>query len=447
LPTVNPDRRTIVVVISRRPARLPLRARAAVAAARLVGGVARRGGRHGSVIGGRVATVLDRRVLARLAAERTVVLVTGTNGKTTTTSMIARVLGGAGREVATNHLGANMPDGITTALLDAFALGVLPDGVGPAGTAPVAVMEVDESYLDEVAAATDPRVIVLLNFSRDQLDRVGEVRTVARRVGDAVAAHPGARVVAFADDVLCAGAGMRAGGTGRGPVWVSSPTRWTGDAGVCPRCDGPVTHAGVRWACSACGLARPDGDWTLVDDDGAATVHGPDGGTTSLDLQLPGHANRLNAVFALAVGAELGVDPALAAARLRGLAQVGGRYRTVARPGGTTRLLLAKNPAGWAQVLDLLDEGPPRPVVVAVNAREADGRDVSWLWDVPFERLARHRLVAAGERAGDLSVRLAYAGVGHRLADDAVAATRDTLGEVDLVGNYTAFHDAVRALT
>jgi UDP-N-acetylmuramyl tripeptide synthase len=415
--------------MSRRPARLPLQARAAVAVARLVGGVARSAGRHGSVIGGRVATVLDRRVLARLAAGRTVVLVTGTNGKTTTTSMIARVLGGEGREVATNHLGANMPDGITTALLDEAAS--------------VAVMEVDESYLDEVAAATDPQVVVLLNFSRDQLDRVGEVRTVARRVGDAVAAYPGARVVAFADDVLCAGAGLRA----TSPLWVSSPTRWTGDAGVCPRCDGAVTHAGVRWACSSCGLARPDGDWTLTEDDDVPTVRGPGGAATPLDLQLPGHANRLNAVFALAVGAELGVAPAVAAARLRDLEQVGGRYRTVTRPGGTTRLLLAKNPAGWAQVLDLLDEGPPRPVVVAVNSREADGRDVSWLWDVPFERLARHPLVAAGERAADVSVRLAYAGVGHRLADDAVAATRDTVGEVDLVGNYTAFHDAARVLT
>ncbi len=433
MPTVNPARRSIAGVTSRRPARLPVRARAAVATARLVGGLARRAGRHGSVIGGRVATVLDRRVLARLAAGRTVVLVTGTNGKTTTTSMIARVLGGAGQEVATNHLGANMPDGITTALLDASA----------AGPAPIAVMEVDESYLGEVAAATDPRVIVLLNFSRDQLDRVGEVRTVARRVGEVVAAHPAARVVAFADDVLCAGAGFMAASA----LWVSSPTRWTGDAGVCPRCDGAVTHRGVRWACSSCGLHRPDGDWTLVDDADPATVRGPGGSVTALDLQLPGHANRLDAVFALAVGAELGVAPAVAAARLRGLVQVGGRYRTVTRPGGTTRLLLAKNPAGWAQVLDLLDEGPPRPVVVAVNSREADGRDVSWLWDVEFERLARHPLVVAGERAADLSVRLAYAGVDHRIADDAVTATRDTVGEVDLVGNYTAFHDAARALT
>jgi lipid II isoglutaminyl synthase (glutamine-hydrolysing) len=437
LPTVNPGRCSIDLVTSEGATGLPARARIAATTARLVGAIARRAGRHGSVIGGRVATVLDRRMLARLAAGRTVVLVTGTNGKTTTTSMIARVLGGAARGVATNHLGANMPDGITTALLDASSS-------RPASeAASVAVMEVDESYLGEVAAATDPHVIVLLNFSRDQLDRVGEVRTVARRVGEAVAAHPTARVVAFADDVLCAGAGMAAEST----VWVSSPSRWTGDAGVCPRCDGAVTRAGVQWACSACGLARPDGDWTLVEDTDPATVTGPGGSTTTLDLSLPGHANRLDAVFALAVGAELGVDPAVAAARLRGLAQVGGRYRTVTRPGGSTRLLLAKNPAGWAQVLDLLEEGPPRPVVVAVNSREADGRDVSWLWDVEFERLAGHPLVAAGERAADLSVRLAYAGVGHRLADDAVAATRDTLGEVDLIGNYTAFHDAARALT
>jgi lipid II isoglutaminyl synthase (glutamine-hydrolysing) len=438
LPTVNPHRRNIDLVISEGAPGLPVRARIAATTARLVGALARRAGRNGSVIGGRVATVLDRRMLARLAAGRTVVLVTGTNGKTTTTSMIARVLGGPAQGVATNHLGANMPDGITTALLDALS-----SSARTSGAAPVAVMEVDESYLGQVAAATDPHVIVLLNFSRDQLDRVGEVRTVARRVGQAVAEHPDARVVAFADDVLCAGAGMSA----RSPLWVSSPTRWTGDAGVCPRCDGAVTRAGVQWACSACGLSRPDGDWTLVEDTDPATVTAPDGTTTPLDLALPGHANRLNAVFALAVGAELGVAPAVAAARLRGLDQVGGRYRTVTRPGGSTRLLLAKNPAGWAQVLDLLEEGPSRPVVVAVNSREADGRDVSWLWDVEFERLVGHPVVAAGERAADLSIRLAYAGVGHRLADDAVAATRDTVGEVDLIGNYTAFHDAARALT
>ncbi|MFC5062573.1 MurT ligase domain-containing protein [Actinomycetospora atypica] len=411
---------------------LPWRARIAVGLARVVGTVARRAGRHGSVLGGRVATLLDRRVLHRLAAGRTVVLVTGTNGKTTTTSMIARVLGGG---AATNHLGANMPDGITTALLDHPA-------------ARVAVMEVDESYLAEVAAATAPRVVVLLNFSRDQLDRVGEVRTVARRVGDAVAAHPGATVVAFADDVLCAGAGLRAAR----PLWVSADparwagsARWTGDAGVCPRCDAAVAHAGARWTCRGCGLTRPPADWVLHDD--GPTVTGPDGTSTPLELALPGHANRLNATFALAVGAELGVEPAVAAARLRGLEQVGGRYRTVSRPGGSTRLLLAKNPAGWAQVLDLLADGPPRPVVVAVNSREADGRDVSWLWDVPFERLAGHPLVVAGERAADVSVRLAYAGVAHRVADDAVAATRDVVGPVDLVGNYTAFHDAARGLS
>ncbi|GLZ53833.1 UDP-N-acetylmuramyl peptide synthase [Actinomycetospora sp. NBRC 106378] len=437
MPTVNPSARTIGGVIPR----LPARARLAVAAARSVSGLARRTGRNGSVIGGRVATVLDRRVLGRLAAGRTVVLVTGTNGKTTTTSMIARALGGDAAErsstgtggdgdVATNHLGANMPDGITTALLDA------------PGTR-LAVMEVDESYLGEVAAATDPAVIVLLNFSRDQLDRVGEVRTVARRVGDAVAAHPRARVVAFADDVLCAGAGLRSAS----PLWVSSPSSWTGDAGVCPRCDGPVTHAGLRWTCGSCGLERPPGNWALVRDDAGWSVRGPDGVEVPLELALPGHANRLNAAFAIAVATELGVAPAVAAARLRGLEQVGGRYRTVTRPGGTTRLLLAKNPAGWAQVLDLLDEGPGRPVVVAVNSREADGRDVSWLWDVPFERLAGHPVVVAGERAAELSVRLAYAGLPHRLADDAVAATRDTVGPVDLVGNYTAFHDAARVLT
>ncbi len=265
-------------------------------------------------------------------------------------------------------------------------------------------MEVDESYLDEVAAATDPHVIVLLNFSRDQLDRVGEVRTVARRVGDAVAAHPGARVVAFADDVLCAGAGMRAGG---GPVWVSSPTRWTGDAGVCPRCDGAVTRAGVRWACSACGLARPDGDWTLVDDTARRRCTAPTAARRRSTCSCPGTRTGSTPCSPWPSARSSASIPRSRRPGCAGSTQVGGRYRTVTRPGGTTRLLLAKNPAGWAQVLDLLEEGPPRPVVVAVNSREADGRDVSWLWDVRV-RAARRSPAGRGGGAGRVTSRCAW---------------------------------------
>ena len=410
------------------PRTWPVRTRVAVAAARSAVWAARRMGRSASVIGGRVAGALDHDALAGTARGRTVVLVTGTNGKTTTTSMIARALGRDGdadAEVASNHQGANMPDGILSALIEA-------------PRARLAVIEVDESYLPEVAAATDPAVICLLNFSRDQLDRVGEVRNVARRVGRAVAEHPDAVTVALADDVLCVGAADRAGH----PVWISAPASWRGDAAVCPRCDGAVMHTADSWVCSVCGLAPPTPDWT-VDGDG---VRAADGTRVALRLSLPGRANRQNAAFAIAVAGALGVAAEEAAARLDTLEVVGGRYRVIERDGVRIRLLLAKNPAGWEQVFDVLGEGGPRTVVVGINSREADGRDVSWLWDVDFSPLARHTVVAAGDRVEAISVRLAYAGVAHRRAGDPSTAALAEHGEVDLVGNYTAFSDAHRIL-
>ena len=153
--------------------------------------------------------------------------------------------------------------------------------------------------------------------------------------------------------------------------------------------------------------------------DGA--VVGRDGRRTDLRLSLPGRANQANAAMALTVAGLFGVEPATAALAMAGVGEVVGRYATV--PVGTrnARLLLAKNPAGWLEVFDVLRPAP-LPVVVVINARIADGRDPSWLWDVPFERLAGRLVVASGERARDLAVRLRYAGVEHQIEPDPVAA-------------------------
>jgi UDP-N-acetylmuramyl tripeptide synthase len=161
-----------------------------------------------------------------------------------------------------------------------------------------------------------------------------------------------------------------------------------------------------------------------------------------LDLRLPGDANRANAALALAVADSVGVPPHLAIARLRTISDIGGRYRTIQRPRHSVHLMLAKNPAGWAETLPVLADDAP--VVIAVNGREADGRDLSWLWDVPFERLRGRHVVAAGERSADLAVRLRYADVPHQWDPDPVRAI-DALGAgaVELVANYTAFRELV----
>ncbi|NKQ57395.1 DUF1727 domain-containing protein [Amycolatopsis sp. K13G38] len=375
----------------------------------------RRGG--GGVIGGRTAQRLDPRALRRLGEHRTVVLVTGTNGKTTTSLMLNRVLQTLG-EVAANDDGANMPDGILGALISQ-------------PHAPYAVLEVDENYVPSVAEALQPAYLVLLNLSRDQLDRVGEVRATERDLRAAIAHLSGTTVVANCDDPLVASAGLAAAH----PLWVSAGQNWRDDAGACARCGQAIEHQGVEWHC-ACGLARPTPMWTLDGD----TLNGSDGTSTRLELRLPGRANAANAAVAVATASGLGVPPKLAAGRLREIADVAGRYRRVPLDGRAVRVLLAKNPAGWQETLPMLETDSP--VVIAVNSREADGRDTSWLWDVPFEDLRGRQVIASGERASDVAVRLAYAEVEHTIERDPVAAVRECApGAVDLVANYTAFRD------
>jgi UDP-N-acetylmuramyl tripeptide synthase len=396
------------------------RARLAIYGGRLAAGLSRALGRAGGVIGGRVALTLDPGLLNRLATDRTVVLVSGTNGKSTTTSMLARALEGD-FSPAWNSTGANMPDGAVTALLDR------PD----AGTA---VLEIDESYLPVVIDDTRPGVVVLLNLSRDQLDRVGETRMVANRIREALRRSPGTTVIANAADPLVV---ATAGGADR-RIWVRPPSSWHHDAVVCPECLDEIRHHPSGWACTRCDLRRPDADWTVDE----AALYRPDGGRHPFELHLPGAANRTNAAFAVAAAAELGVPAASTVRVLCGVRDVAGRYGWIDRPGGPVRLLLAKNPAGWQEVLSVLD-GTSSSVVIGVNSRQSDGRDPSWLWDVPFERLRGRTVVAVGDRADDLSVRLHYAQVDHARAADAVAAV-DSLrgGPVDIAGDYSTFVSA-----
>ncbi len=404
---------------------LPARTRFAAGVGAAVSGLSRALGRGGgSVVGGRAILAVDGRALSRLAAGRSIALVSGTNGKTTTTALLRAALE-TRAPVVSNALGANLPPGLASAL------------AGGPPRAP-AVLEVDEAWLGRVLEATAPRAVALLNLSRDQLDRYNEVRRLAGSWRAALDGRPGVTVVANADDPLVAW------GAALCPqvVWIGAGQPWTDDAAGCPSCGGRIRFggAGRAWGCASCGLQRPALDVTL---DGAE-VRGPGGWRVSLRLALPGRANRANAAVAIAVASVLGVEPATAAAAMSAVSEVAGRYATVAAAGRRARLLLAKNPAGWLEALDVL-RPPPAPVVVAINARVADGRDPSWLWDVPFERLRGRVVVATGERSRDLAVRLRYAGVDHRRLPDPVDAIAAVDGDVvDVVANYTSFQ-ALRA--
>jgi UDP-N-acetylmuramyl tripeptide synthase len=412
-----------------------VRAQLASATTRVVNATSRRLGRgQGTVAGGRAGLRLHPRLLEHLSAGRQIALVTGTNGKTTTTRLLTVGLGATGDAVVSNETGSNMPPGHVAALV---------------GTeAPRAVLETDEIYLPRVLTATAAATVVLLNLSRDQLDRTNEVRMIAGSWRAALAAAPHTHVVANADDPLV----VWGAGAARDVHWVGAGLRWQHDAVGCPSCGSRITFADEGWSCAGCSFARPDPEATLVvAPDGTARAEWADGRSAPVRLALPGRFNQSNALMAAVAAEACGVDALEALAAMEAVLEVAGRFTVRAFGDVRARLMLAKNPAGWDELLDLV-AASDAPLVVSINARIADGADPSWLWDVPFERLRGRAVVATGDRFRDLSVRLHYGGVGHSTEPDPVLAVAaaavsaaDSGDVVDVIGNYTAFHDLLGA--
>ncbi|EGG43215.1 ligase [Streptomyces griseoaurantiacus M045] len=398
------------------------RAKLAVTAGKAVAAASRAAGRgSGSVIGGKVALRLDPDLLARLAQNLDVVLVSATNGKTTTTRLIAEALRAAG-PVVSNALGANMPAGITSALAGG-------------SESKYGVIEVDEKYLAGVARDTDPKCIALLNLSRDQLDRAAETRMLAENWREGLAGSK-AVIVANADDPLV----VWAASSSPNVIWVAAGQMWKDDAWSCPSCGGVMQRPGDDWFCGECGFRRPVPSWALSGDH----VLDPHGSAWPIHLQLPGRANKANAASSAAVAAVFGVPPQVALERMYQVQAVAGRYDVVQFQGRDLRLLLAKNPAGWLETFSLIDP-PPTPVILSVNARGADGTDTSWLWDVDYTRLTGHPIFVLGDRKLDLAVRLEVANQSFQVCDSLDQAVQAAPpGRIEVIANYTAFQDLRR---
>lgn len=388
---------------------------------------------QGQTLPGRVALAIDPEFLDHChdvsMSQTKSVLVTGTNGKTTTTAFVRSLLGS---DTLSNR-GSNLPWGVASVLAKSRS------------ESRYAVFEVDEAYVPSVAKSLEPSILVWLNMSRDQLDRNLEVRRLAARIGESAATID--TLVANASDPLI----VANAADFKRCVWVKGPAEWQGDAQSCPRCTAELIHANT-WSCASCGLGEPSPDYE-VDQEGRLFSSGTELG--SIRPGLPGVFNLLNALLASTAVAELTGEPVeRVAARLSLPSGVEGRFATwwlTSLPMTPSMVTyLAKNPAGWHANLSIVDNGECE-LVLGLNARVADGQDTSWIWDVEFERLAHTPVIVTGERATDLALRLEVAGfevtVEHsQLAAIKLAADRLVLNgskRIVYLGNYTAFRSLV----
>jgi len=400
-----------------------VRLAAGLLAARAAGAVTRLAGRGGTSLPGKVLMRAEPHAIARLAARlsRGSVVISATNGKTTTAAMVAAILGRTGTRLVHNRAGANMAGGVATALADASR-----DRVD------MGLFEVDEFWLGPVAAELEPRAVLLGNLFRDQLDRYGELEIIADRWAEIVAGLPDATALVLnADDPLVADLGRHRDALYFGvddDALALPELQHASDSKHCRRCGHAyeyeaayLAHLG-RYACPNCGARRPVPavSASAVELRGirsaAFTLRvGADGvSERRIELPLPGLYNVYNALAAAALCLRLGIPLDDIVAGLAAVAPAFGRAETIDLGGRPTSILLVKNPAGANEVLRTLAlEGTELDLFGVLNDRTADGRDVSWVWDADWEIIAPHvrRVTCSGTRAAELALRLKYAGV------------------------------------
>ena len=422
--------------------------------------ISRLGG--GTTLPGDVARAIDPDVLRKLSRDlkHGAIVITGTNGKTTTARLLSGLLEGAGHSVVSNRAGANLIFGATAAALErAGANGRLRADWG--------VFEIDEASLERAVEEIQPRTAIVLNLFRDQLDRYGELESIAKRIEVALSRLPQeSRAVLNADDPRVAEIGMN---LVRTPLWYGLDDRavamhelpHAADARTCPRCGASlvfdavyVGHDGI-YHCPNGDFARPAPELagTHIELKGFDSV-GMDVGGVRIELPLGGLYNAYNALAAFAAGTALGFDPAYIAERFKTIQAAFGRQEQIEARGRRLNIVLSKNPAGFNETLrTAVDLAAGHYFLIGLNDRRADGTDVSWIWDVDFERLrGRARvIVPAGNRADDIAVRLKYAALDasrpetdpKRAIDALIEATPE--GETaHLLCTYTAMLD-VRA--
>lgn len=391
-------------------------------ALRLISRILHRGG---TAMPGRYALKVCPDLLSRLARSVQSVAITGTNGKTTSARMVEQAMSDAGLDYFANRSGANLISGITTEF-------VMNCTITGRMKKKYAVIECDEAAARRVFGQLKPRVIVVTNLFRDQLDRYGEVTHTLENIREGIKGAPEALLCLNADCSLTASlAGNLPNravffGINKGAA-LSREKPEISDATHCIRCKHEYEYDYISYGhlggfrCPACGYARPHADYaveSIVEQrpGGSTVVMSIHGQTRIVDINLPAMYNIYNAVGALAAALELGIDPDTAVRALGQFKCGFGRMEEFKLAGGA-KLMLVKNPAGCNQVIEFLENIKERFIlIVCLNDRGADGTDISWIWDADFEKLSAlsakiAQVIVSGDRAQDMRLRIKYAGI------------------------------------
>jgi UDP-N-acetylmuramyl tripeptide synthase len=440
---------------------------AALGAAKLTSIGTRRLGRGGGTAApGLAADAVDPRLLTKISHRlpQGAIVVAGTNGKTTTARMLAAMLEADGRRVLHNRSGSNLVRGVAAAFADQAGWRGDP-------RSDIGVIEADEAAFPAIVRLVQPRVILLNNLFRDQLDRYGELNAIAKKwLPTLQTLSPQSTLVVNVDDPTLAAI------TEESPAsricfgldqhrYVLDALPHSVDATTCRHCGSELvydalylSHLGV-WRCPSCGAARPPLDVVGLDVqlNGAeslrVTVDQGAGDALPIAIGVPGLYNAYNVVAAVAAARALDVPNAIIGPALAEFRAAFGRIERVTFRGRTLTLALVKNPVGFNEVLRMLTMttgGLEQPTLIAINDLTADGRDVSWLWDVDFELLANGEapISTTGLRGADMAIRLKYAGVpadritsyGNDLRDalESFVATLPEGGSGYILPTYTA---------
>jgi UDP-N-acetylmuramyl tripeptide synthase len=424
----------------------------------------------GTSFPGKLAIKLCPGILRDLAGLFRIIMITGTNGKTTTSRIVSGMLEQNGIKYIANKSGANLSSGAASTLISALTPGGRPKVTH-------ALLETDEAAFRSLAPTLKPEIVIVTNFFRDQLDRYGELYTTLDKVREGIKGIPEATLILNADDSLCASLGVDAPNKFiyfgmAGGVYPESGAAVNTDAAFCINCKGRYEYSSVsfghlgHFSCPSCGYGRPRADVECsdilsYDNLGSDIVVEAPGMELKVKLALPGLYNIYNALAGAAFGYALGMDSDGISTVLTSFECGFGRMESVAVNDRTLKMILVKNPTGFNQVIRyLLTQESPCVVVFAINDKLADGTDISWLWDVDFEILTlmgetTSAFYVSGIRAEDMAVRLKYAGISTdriilrkdypALIDEALGKAGEN-GTLYILPTYTAMLDIRKIL-